>query len=346
MNQMQQPDASSQPANAVPMADADGCTYQAPGIPKIDPLKYRPGDEINKIRSGVRRGLLKAIPSGVACPVCGHRDAWCSCWDNNVAGNILCHRVASNVACKSGDGWIHIRGDQPIRPQAYKTVRIPINTSQYIAPPGLQAEYRRYWETMTRDILQAIADLLGVSSASLILLGAGLRLKDGQFPNGALVVPMYGPDRQLRGLKFRDLKTGEKKTNAGGHAGLYLPAKLQLNVVPLLVTEGASDAAAALTIGMPAMGRDSCTGQADLVKDFVAINKPTEGVVIVADRDEPGQRGARQLATALVSVTRKVRIVTPPVGIKDMRVWVAKGVTAAKMMELIHRTEPVRVAIG
>jgi hypothetical protein len=61
-------------------------------------------------------------------------------------------------------------------------------------------------------------------------------------------------------------------------------------------------------------GRPSCTGGIKLLVELMLARKPAE-VVIVADRDEPGRRGADNLASVLVAYTLAVRVVTPPAGI-------------------------------
>jgi phage/plasmid primase-like uncharacterized protein len=68
---------------------------------------------------------------------------------------------------------------------------------------------------------------------------------------------------------------------------------------------------------------------------------PPSGVVIVADRDAPGQRGAASLAAALVAYCSEVRIITPPASVKDAREWKRSGATAADVQAAID-VAPVR----
>jgi hypothetical protein len=58
-------------------------------------------------------------------------------------------------------------------------------------------------------------------------------------------------------------------------------------------------------------------------------------VVIVADADEPGQRGATRLSDVLVCRVLAVRIVTPPAGIKDARAWLLAGATRVDVEQTI-----------
>ena len=63
----------------------------------------------------------------------------------------------------------------------------------------------------------------------------------------------------------------------------------------VFVTEGPSDAAALLSVGLDVVGVPSAGGCADLLARLVRRLEP-EDVVIVADGDGPGQRGAMTLA--------------------------------------------------
>jgi hypothetical protein len=64
-------------------------------------------------------------------------------------------------------------------------------------------------------------------------------------------------------------------------------------------------------------------------------------VVVVADSDPPGQRGAENLARQLVAYVPAVRRITPPTGIKDAREWLQAGATAADVLRAIAAA-PVR----
>jgi DNA primase len=57
--------------------------------------------------------------------------------------------------------------------------------------------------------------------------------------------------------------------------------------------------------------------------------RPDE-LVIVADADDAGQRGAERLREALILVA-PVRLIAPPDGIKDARQWVTSGADRASI---------------
>ncbi len=66
-------------------------------------------------------------------------------------------------------------------------------------------------------------------------------------------------------------------------------------------------------------------------------------VVVAADRDPPGQRGAAKLADVLV-LHAPVRVITPPA--KDMREWISGGATAADVRSLIVRAPPLGLRVA
>src|SRR5205814_890776 len=103
----------------------------------------------------------------------------------------------------------------------------------------------------------------------------------------------------------------------------------------LLIAEGATDAAALLDLGFPNVaGRPSCTGGTRQAAELVRIRRPAE-VVLAADGDQPGRRGAGTLAAILAAYAPAVRVVTPPGGIKDARTWKRAGATHADVERTI-----------
>jgi DNA primase len=148
------------------------------------------------------------------------------------------------------------------------------------------------------------------------------------------------------GVRLR-LAGGKKISVKGGREGLFIPGP-HPDPLPegegtgglLLVCEGATDTAALLDLGFSAVGRPSCTGGVKLLVELVQRRRP-EGVVIVADGDASGQRGAESLAAVLRAYAAAVRIVAPPAGVKDGREWKRRGATAADVQAAIDAA-PVR----
>jgi DNA primase len=144
------------------------------------------------------------------------------------------------------------------------------------------------------------------------------------------------------GIRLR-LPNGGKLSVRGGHEGLFVPNFLKPRG-RLLVAEGPTDTAALLDLGFSAVGRPSCTGGVKLLVELVQQHRPG-GVVIVADADAPGRRGAERLAAVLVAYCRKVRIIMPPDGVKDMRDWKRRGATTADVNAAIDKAQVQRLAV-
>lgn len=143
----------------------------------------------------------------------------------------------------------------------------------------------------------------------------------------AFAFPMRDGDGRIVGIRLRN-QEGRKWAVSGSKAGLFYPADLQLGEFrDIVILEGPTDTAAALTLGLPAVGRPSCnSGEEDLRRLVSRLG--VRQVTIVADHDEaksrandssywrPGTIGAAKLAQDL---KRMYRIVTPPD--KDFRQW-------------------------
>src|SRR5688572_21684392 len=100
-----------------------------------------------------------------------------------------------------------------------------------------------------------------------------------------------------------------------------------------------------LNSGFIAVGRPSCAGGIKLLLNLMKVRVPS-AVVVISDRDVPGQRGAMSLASAFRSHGAKVKVVTPPA--KDARAWMLSGATSADVRAVIDSTDwfRERVVIG
>ena len=103
-----------------------------------------------------------------------------------------------------------------------------------------------------------------------------------------------------------------------------------------LVVEGASDVAACIAVGLPAVGRPSNRGGAS---DLAELLDGNDDVLVVGERDAkeggawPGRDGAKKVAEQLAGRWGEpVGWTLPPEGSKDVRAWYAshagEGATA------------------
>ena len=174
--------------------------------------------------------------------------------------------------------------------------------------------------------VKLLAKSLGVSMKSLRRLGLG------QTEKGGWTFPMYDECIRIIGIRIR-ANNGRKWAYPGSRNGLFVP-KTEVHRDPLLICEGPTDVAALLDLGYEVIGRPSCTGGGDFILVYCADRK----VVIVADRDGPGQDGALKLADRLWVPAAEVRIVTP-LHRKDAREWVQSGGTRTAMDAVIANTK-------
>jgi DNA primase len=151
---------------------------------------------------------------------------------------------------------------------------------------------------------------------------------------------------RVLGIRLRR-PNGFKLAVTGSREGLFIPGlDNQANETsPLLICEGPTDTAALLDMGFSHVaGRPSCTGGVKLLVELVRSRGRPE-VVVVADADKPGRRGAENLASVLLVYTPAVRIIQPPVGQKDARDWLRAGGTRDDVEEVIRATEPRHLVI-
>jgi len=249
------------------------------------------------------------------CKICEKPD-WCT-YAPDFA--ICCMRVTSQKPCTNG-GWLHPIGSAPQVPVPHR----PQEPTVDCAP--LMARWQR------TDRIAPLARLLGVDELPLRLLGVGWSTE-----HSAWAFPMRDACQRVIGVRFRN-ERGEKWSVRGGRNGLFVPQ------VPankrVFITEGPTDAAALLYIGLFAIGRPSCNGGAAMLCEML----PKLGVrsaVIVADHDSdkihpdgsqynPGVDGALRLSEQLPVANC---IWLPPT--KDAREFVRHGGTAVQIDAMI-----------
>lgn len=95
----------------------------------------------------------------------------------------------------------------------------------------------------------------------------------------------------------------------------------------VLVVEGASDTAAAIGLGLAAVGRPSNLACMDMLSDLLRGRT----AIIIGENDrkpdgkEPGKEGMIATFQTLKRVCKGTRMVMPPATVKDLRAWVAKA---------------------
>jgi hypothetical protein len=231
-------------------------------------------------------------------------------------------RVESDKPTKQG-GFLHKLGEPlPLPPPPSRKRKAP--------PPDFTKLWVDALEDTRPEWLVDHAEELGVAAAALVALGAAWYA-----PAKAWAFPMWQGD-VCCGIRLR-ATDGRKWAVDGSKAGIFVA---DVEGDTLMVCEGPTDTAAALTLGYAAVGRPSCLGQEDLVKAYA---RAFRNIVIMADNDAPkadgrlpGQEGAERLAKAL---GRPCRMVKPMQ--KDIRAWLRAGATKT-VVDCIIKNSPWR----
>ena len=261
------------------------------------------------------------------CPICHHTD-WCTM--SNDGAVCVCRRVESDRPAKSGMGWIHRLGVE-------KRCRCRVehkNSTLHLAStptPNFAALHAAF--DGHPDLQEGMAFGLGLDGAAFAAMDVryNARLECMSFP-------MRDAHGKITGLRYRHLGTGKKWSAKGSKDGLFYAANgfaredASKSGRELVIVEGPTDTAAALAIGLNAVGRSSCMTGAALLREYIRARR-IRRVTVVADGDEPHYRpngswwrpgldGAKRLVQGLGVAAR---IVLPPPGIKDFRDWYRSG---------------------
>jgi len=284
--------------------------------------------------------VTKASP----CPVC-ERDHFCAWGQDGMT--LFCER-SQEAPPGSGLRFVKQRNGGAVFRLEDAHAR---SASQPIRQPatGDPHKWLRVLDDAERELTEArrvrLATQLGVRWQALADLGLGhvegeqLRHVragwSGAPPASAFVFAERDGDRQVVGLSLR-APDGSKGAPRGSRRGLIVPTSLPASRGTVLVVEGASDVAAALTLGLMAVGRPSnAAGAHDLARLLEG-----RSVLVIGENDEkpdgswPGRDGAMRISESLAESWRMpVPFALPPAGSKDVRDWLAEQVAAGLQLE-------------
>jgi hypothetical protein len=150
--------------------------------------------------------------------------------------------------------------------------------------------------------------------------------------------PMYDDRRRVVGVRTRH-QDGHKASVKGGTNGLFM-SHTMLGEVPqeVFICEGATDAPAVETLGIPTIGRASCNTGGPFLMPLCR----GRDVVVLADRGDAGVKGGDHLARLLTLTARSVRLMVPPKGAEDARAWVQQGATEAAIRSRAERGKVIK----
>ena len=302
---------------------------------------------------------------GHACPKCGGRDRFAAFPNINGRGAVHCrHCFTRGTEPSPGDGiaslqwilgldfratlgwladWLGVKNENDRstpRPIARRTVSS--NRVVNCEPPEPTIDFddlaKQFFCEMSRERRESLAKQLSVEPRTLVRLRVGYSEADQ-----ATTWPMVDSGGRCIGLRLRG-HDGDKWSYRGGRGGLFVPDGIATSINRLFICEGPTDAAALLSIGLPAIGRPSCQGAMPATVNFVR-RIGCHDVAIVADHDEAGQNGATRLARLLVTVANTVRIITPGDPGDDARKFIAEGGNAFDFDAMLADADALMLAI-
>jgi hypothetical protein len=252
------------------------------------------------------RRVSKASP----CPQCGKPD-WCTVGDYGV----VCMRVQSAKPVKNG-GWFH-----PFDAVGGRAVAPPPRRQ----PPAINATalHRAWLGATTAEALAAFAATLGLSAAAVAAVGAAWAP-----PHVAWAFPMSDGYGNVVGIRLRSERG--KFAVRGSRQGIFLAAVAAQKTV--FVCEGPTDTAAAVELGLFAVGRPNCCCGGLDIRAYARRHKCARAI-IVSDNDKPGLDGARKAGGEL---KLPYAVYVPPA--KDLREFVRLGGTRAMIENTLKHT--------
>ena len=258
------------------------------------------------------------VSSRMPCPICEgiHKDqGWCLL--DPYRGLAICPRVESKQ--RIGDaGWLHNTANNG----SCRSIACFINTDtpDPVTPPSI----REAWERAVEEARVSYPPPSTSLSAKWGIHWEFIHNMDVGILGDAWAFAMRDKNGDVCGVKLRTFR-GKKLCIKGSRLG-YIAAidGSWKRGNEVYVTEGESDLAAALAMGLPAIARPGCS---TLVR-FLPKLLVGRNVVIIRDNDEAGISGAALLRNALAEKANSVVIVSPRAGAKDLRDWFHKGGTA------------------
>lgn len=213
-------------------------------------------------------------------------------------------RVESDKPTRNG-GWLHAMSEPiPFVPAPRKAIEDK--------PIDAQLMWQRWFERTEDHRRDHLGEALGVDTDCLKAIGCA-------WSTQAWAFPMRDANENVIGIRLRN-DQGEKWAVKGSHSGLFIPSEYPAMADGnLYLVEGPTDLAAAMTIGLQAIGRAACLGQEQMIIAYLQ-RKKVQRLVIVTDNDEPGLRGAQKLQGMLPILSC---VWVPPA--KDIREFVNFG---------------------
>lgn len=140
-------------------------------------------------------------------------------------------------------------------------------------------------ESGDTKLVRSLSKSLGVDYNSLLSVTCVVT------PDRNFAFPMCDGDKKVIGIRLRD-NNGKKWAVKGSKQGLFIPCDTPQK--DLYVTEGPTDCAAMLSMGLFSIGKAAAMQGPEEIVKFVTKNR-IRRVIVIADNDDAGLRGATKL---------------------------------------------------
>jgi len=148
-----------------------------------------------------------------------------------------------------------------------------------------------------------------------------LKLMDIGWDGESHTFPVYKNRKTMIGIQ-RIFEDNSKKLVHGSRMGIFIPFSYTYTKNYTVITEGVSDTAMAVDLNLNVIGRLSANCCEDIITNiFRNLLVKDRIILILADNDEAGKKGAIKLATHLKPYSEYVKIVPSQKG-GDLREWV------------------------
>jgi hypothetical protein len=223
------------------------------------------------------------------------------------------------------DGWTPLKQRRASLDSSSSTSKSGSKKKKSTALEVNWTDYLHQHRANARETL-LLAGMLGVHPDALRRLELGYVPETEQEPEHWLFPERDGAGDVI-GL-LRRYANKKKKRMTGSRSGLLFDPTEPMTDI-LLIVEGASDVAAAFTMGLCAVGRPNNIGGSEMLAPLIR-EKVTDGVpvVVLGENDRktnglwPGRDGTLHIAEHLSRLLRqRIAWAMPLEGIKDLREW-------------------------
>lgn len=249
---------------------------------------------------------------GITCPVCKKDDF---CMIGYFGKTCICGRTTSKRKIGKAGHMHECDVDMS---------NLKMNKPKNTRPPNWESIHSLYRDKLKTGPVWTQQFFKEFGMSSDIAFDCGY---DGE----AIVMPMFDAEMNIIGL-IKRYHDGAKKFVPNSKLGIFDDHR-NIYSHTLVICEGFTDTATAWSLNVPqckVIGRASCNSGHDYVLAVAKRFKP-HNIRIIADNDEPGIEGARDLCKMLCGESpetvggKSIQVMAPPKIYKDLRKWKQSG---------------------